>query len=173
MSLLYSSLFTAQLHELTICRMQERAVHLWIFSSLTQPHLWIYIGPTPNISMIGEEFDLVNATSRNNWRYGWFLLTSQFTKALFLSSESSWTDFLLRFSFGLTKDLNNALKVSKATWKIVVGHHPIRSIGSHDDTAELKKQLLPILEVWWKKLKTKLLPYLFKCYHSIHLECNL
>lgn len=44
------------------------------------------------------------------------------------------------------KDLNNALKVSKATWKIVVGHHPIRSIGSHDDTAELKKQLLPILE---------------------------
>jgi len=44
------------------------------------------------------------------------------------------------------KDLNNALKVSKATWKIVVGHHPIRSIGTHDDTAELKQQLLPILE---------------------------
>ncbi|GLJ12412.1 hypothetical protein SUGI_0190460 [Cryptomeria japonica] len=44
------------------------------------------------------------------------------------------------------KGLNNALKVSQATWKIVVGHHPIRSIGEHGDTIELKEQLLPILE---------------------------
>eukprot|EP01018_Ginkgo_biloba_P005122 Gb_19459 [translate_table: standard] len=43
-------------------------------------------------------------------------------------------------------DLNLALQASQAIWKIVVGHHPIRSIGSHHDTFELVKQLLPILE---------------------------
>jgi len=40
-----------------------------------------------------------------------------------------------------------ALTASTANWKIVIGHHPIRSIGHHRDTAELIVQLLPILEV--------------------------
>ena len=40
-----------------------------------------------------------------------------------------------------------ALKDSTAKWKIVVGHHPVRSIGHHGDTKELIRQLLPILEV--------------------------
>ncbi|XP_028805500.1 purple acid phosphatase 3 [Neltuma alba] len=44
------------------------------------------------------------------------------------------------------KDLEMALKISTAKWKIVVGHHAIRSVGHHDDTQELVKQLLPILE---------------------------
>lgn len=59
-----------------------------------------------------------------------------------------WRGILPRESYlkKQLKDLDNALKVSKATWKIVVGHHPIRSIGTHDDTEELKQQLLPILE---------------------------
>eukprot|EP01018_Ginkgo_biloba_P005116 Gb_22783 [translate_table: standard] len=39
-----------------------------------------------------------------------------------------------------------ALNASNATWKIVVGHHPIRSVGHHGDTSELIQQLLPILE---------------------------
>ncbi|KAG5126884.1 hypothetical protein JHK82_027719 [Glycine max] len=46
----------------------------------------------------------------------------------------------------LLKDLEIALKDSTAKWKIVVGHHPIRSIGHHGDTKELIRQLLPILE---------------------------
>ncbi|KAE8125872.1 hypothetical protein FH972_020641 [Carpinus fangiana] len=33
-----------------------------------------------------------------------------------------------------------------ANWKIVVGHHTVRSIGHHGDTMELVMQLLPILE---------------------------
>ncbi|KAG4982875.1 hypothetical protein JHK87_027624 [Glycine soja] len=45
------------------------------------------------------------------------------------------------------KDLEIALKDSTAKWKIVVGHHPIRSIGHHGDTKELIRQLLPILEM--------------------------
>ncbi|XP_034569917.1 purple acid phosphatase 8 [Setaria viridis] len=47
----------------------------------------------------------------------------------------------------ILKDLNAALKQSKATWKIVVGHHAIRSVSEHDDTQELVQQLLrPILK---------------------------
>jgi len=44
--------------------------------------------------------------------------------------------------------LEIALKDSTANWKIVVGHHPVRSIGHHGDTQELISQLLPILEVF-------------------------
>lgn len=43
-------------------------------------------------------------------------------------------------------DLAKALNFSSAMWKIVVGHHTIRSIGHHGDYAELIEKLLPILE---------------------------
>ncbi|XVF85546.1 hypothetical protein PTKIN_Ptkin17bG0125900 [Pterospermum kingtungense] len=46
----------------------------------------------------------------------------------------------------LLKDLKSALKTSTAKWKIVVGHHAIRSVGHHGDTPELIKHLLPILK---------------------------
>ncbi|XP_022735153.1 purple acid phosphatase 17-like [Durio zibethinus] len=46
----------------------------------------------------------------------------------------------------LLKDLDTALKKSTAKWKIVVGHHAIRSVGHHGDTPELIKFLLPILK---------------------------
>eukprot|EP00250_Pteridium_aquilinum_P009485 c18697_g1_i1 orf=489-1616(-) len=44
------------------------------------------------------------------------------------------------------EDLAKSLNASSATWKIVVGHHTIRSIGHHGDLSELVEQLLPILE---------------------------
>ncbi|KAL0355009.1 UNVERIFIED_CONTAM: Purple acid phosphatase 17 [Sesamum radiatum] len=43
-------------------------------------------------------------------------------------------------------DLEVALKESRARWKIVVGHHAIRSVGHHGDTQELVDQLLPLLQ---------------------------
>ncbi|PON96794.1 Acid phosphatase, type [Trema orientale] len=46
----------------------------------------------------------------------------------------------------LLEDVESALRESSATWKIVVGHHAIRSVGHHGDTEELIKQLLPILK---------------------------
>ncbi|CAJ1936558.1 unnamed protein product [Sphenostylis stenocarpa] len=46
----------------------------------------------------------------------------------------------------LLKDLDLALRESTAKWKIVVGHHAIRSVGHHGDTQELVKKLLPILQ---------------------------
>lgn len=46
----------------------------------------------------------------------------------------------------LLKEVELALRESNAKWKIVVGHHTIRSAGHHRDTQELVAQLLPILQ---------------------------
>lgn len=46
----------------------------------------------------------------------------------------------------LLTDVDSALKDSSANWKIVVGHHTIKSAGQHGVTVELVKQLLPILQ---------------------------
>ncbi|XP_020206336.1 purple acid phosphatase 17 [Cajanus cajan] len=46
----------------------------------------------------------------------------------------------------LLKDLDGALMKSTARWKIVVGHHAIRSIGHHGDSPDLVKHLVPILK---------------------------
>ncbi|KAG6538761.1 hypothetical protein ZIOFF_003889 [Zingiber officinale] len=46
----------------------------------------------------------------------------------------------------LVKDLDLALKESPARWKVVVGHHTIRSASVHGDTIELQLLLLPILK---------------------------
>ncbi|XP_030553187.1 purple acid phosphatase 8-like isoform X3 [Rhodamnia argentea] len=46
----------------------------------------------------------------------------------------------------LLTDVDSALKDSPANWKIVVGHHTIKSAGHHGVTVELVEQLLPILQ---------------------------
>jgi len=51
------------------------------------------------------------------------------------------------------QDVEMALRESRAKWKIVVGHHAIRSVGHHGDTKELVNLLLPILQV---KMKLRL-----------------
>ncbi|KAK3019638.1 hypothetical protein RJ639_005000, partial [Escallonia herrerae] len=43
-------------------------------------------------------------------------------------------------------DLGSALKESNAKWKIVVGHHTLKSAGHHGNTKELIKQLLPVIQ---------------------------
>ncbi|XP_050235334.1 purple acid phosphatase 3-like [Mercurialis annua] len=45
----------------------------------------------------------------------------------------------------ILKDLDSGLKKSTAKWKIVVGHHTIRSAGHHGSTEELNSLVLPIL----------------------------
>ena len=42
--------------------------------------------------------------------------------------------------------LETALAESKASWKIVVGHHPVYSGGIHGDTKYIVKNVLPLLE---------------------------
>lgn len=45
-----------------------------------------------------------------------------------------------------TKFLSSWLSSSNATWKIVIGHHPIRTVGYHGNTVELEEQIYPILQ---------------------------
>jgi tartrate-resistant acid phosphatase type 5 len=40
----------------------------------------------------------------------------------------------------------DALVASQAAWKIVIAHHPIYSGGEHGDTAELIRDILPLLQ---------------------------
>jgi hypothetical protein len=42
--------------------------------------------------------------------------------------------------------LTDALDKSRATWKVVYGHHPIYSAGQHEDNDEKIAQLLPVLK---------------------------
>ena len=42
--------------------------------------------------------------------------------------------------------LDEQLAESKMPWRIVYGHHPVYSNGSHGDTGKLKSKLLPILK---------------------------
>ncbi|XP_057804810.1 purple acid phosphatase 3-like [Salvia miltiorrhiza] len=51
-----------------------------------------------------------------------------------------------RYLSSTLKNLNLSLENSKARWKIVVGHHTIRSIGYHGDTQEMLDHFLPVLE---------------------------
>ncbi|XWS50872.1 hypothetical protein CRYUN_Cryun12cG0126900 [Craigia yunnanensis] len=49
-------------------------------------------------------------------------------------------------NYQIEQDLRLAVRESVANWKIVICHHPIRSIGHHGETKELIMQLLPILD---------------------------
>ncbi|GJN04653.1 hypothetical protein PR202_ga22218 [Eleusine coracana subsp. coracana] len=64
------------------------------------------------------------------------------------NNKYDWREVAPRESYiaNLLKDVDSALKQSTATWKIVVGHHAIRSVSEHGDTEELIEQLLPILK---------------------------
>ena len=44
--------------------------------------------------------------------------------------------------------LEQSLLASQAEWKIVIGHHPPRTNGHHNNTVELKQRLEPIMQVW-------------------------
>ncbi|KAG4148842.1 hypothetical protein ERO13_D05G308700v2 [Gossypium hirsutum] len=46
----------------------------------------------------------------------------------------------------LIKDLKAEMRNSTALWKFAVGHHAIKSLGHHGDTAQLIKFLLPVLK---------------------------
>ncbi|EAZ18691.1 hypothetical protein OsJ_34211 [Oryza sativa Japonica Group] len=64
------------------------------------------------------------------------------------NSKYDWRGVSPRETYiaNVLKDLEDALEQSKAPWKIVVGHHAIRSVSQHGDTKELLEHLLPILK---------------------------
>ncbi|KAE8690529.1 Purple acid phosphatase 8 [Hibiscus syriacus] len=80
-----------------------------------------------------------------------FVDTTPFVKSYFLDPEDHTYDWRgvhprKHYVNNLLKDVERALRESSAKWKIVVGHHAIRSIGHHGDTPELATHLLPILK---------------------------
>ncbi|KAI4313648.1 hypothetical protein L6164_026607 [Bauhinia variegata] len=79
-----------------------------------------------------------------------FLDTSPFVDHYFKDWDHKydWRGLSSRKTYltNLLKDFEEALKKSTANWKIVVGHHPIRSIGRHGDTPELIEQIVPLLK---------------------------
>ncbi|BBH04210.1 purple acid phosphatase 3 [Prunus dulcis] len=80
-----------------------------------------------------------------------FIDTNPFVDKYFLRQkhyQHDWRGVLPRKQYlsNLLKDLDFALRNSSANWKVVVGHHTIRSIGHHGDTKEVVDQILPILE---------------------------
>ncbi|KAK6123777.1 hypothetical protein DH2020_042474 [Rehmannia glutinosa] len=78
-----------------------------------------------------------------------FIDTNPFVNKYFAKAKKfNWKGVLPRDRYisNLLRDLKTSLKTSNATWKIVVGHHPVRSIGKRGDTQELVQQLLPILQ---------------------------
>ncbi|QCD89504.1 purple acid phosphatase 3-like [Vigna unguiculata] len=79
-----------------------------------------------------------------------FIDTTPFINKYFNTSSRhyDWRGVLPREKYikNLLKDLEEALVKSSARWKIVVGHHAIRSIGHHGDSVELINHLVPLLK---------------------------
>lgn len=80
-----------------------------------------------------------------------FVDTTPFVKMYFADPEGHTYDWggvgsSKTYTENLLKDLESELSKSVARWKIVVGHHAIRSVGHHGDTHELVERLLPILQ---------------------------
>jgi len=79
-----------------------------------------------------------------------FVDTTPFAEKYFHEDDHTydWSGILPRKDYlsNLLEDVELALRESNAKWKIVVGHHTIKSAGHHGNTQELNSLLLPILE---------------------------
>ncbi|CAE5958583.1 unnamed protein product [Arabidopsis arenosa] len=80
-----------------------------------------------------------------------FVDTTPFVDAYFLNPQDQtydWSGVSPRESYLQTilTELEMGLRESRAKWKIVVGHHAIKSASIHGNTKELESLLLPILE---------------------------
>ncbi|KFK44538.1 hypothetical protein AALP_AA1G269800 [Arabis alpina] len=80
-----------------------------------------------------------------------FVDTTPFVDAYFIHPEDQtydWRGVSPRESYLQTilTELEMSLRESRANWKIVVGHHAIKSASIHGNTKELESLLLPILE---------------------------
>ncbi|XWS69458.1 hypothetical protein CRYUN_Cryun04dG0180900 [Craigia yunnanensis] len=82
-----------------------------------------------------------------------FVDTTPFVAKYFTDPEDhvyDWDYILPRKNYlkNLLMEVESALRESTAKWKIVVGHHTIKSAGYHGNTDELVNHLLPILQAY-------------------------
>ncbi|XP_031253461.1 purple acid phosphatase 17-like [Pistacia vera] len=79
-----------------------------------------------------------------------FVDTTPFVEKYFADDEHNynWQGLLPRRKYiaETLEALESGLRDSSANWKMVVGHHAIRSAGFHGETEELIQLLLPILK---------------------------
>nr|GMD28835.1 purple acid phosphatase 17-like [Ipomoea batatas] len=81
-----------------------------------------------------------------------FVDTTPFVEEYFNSPEHvyDWRGVFPQQTYtkNVLNGLEYALMKSTAKWRIVIGHHAIRSAGHHGDTKELVERLLPILRTY-------------------------
>ncbi|GMJ04521.1 purple acid phosphatase 3 [Hibiscus trionum] len=82
-----------------------------------------------------------------------FVDTTPFVSKYFIEPKDhvyDWKGILPRNNYlnNLLMEVESALRESSAVWKIVVGHHTIKSVGHHGNTDELAIHLLPLLQAY-------------------------
>ncbi|KAL4302484.1 hypothetical protein GQ457_10G028290 [Hibiscus cannabinus] len=82
-----------------------------------------------------------------------FVDTTPFVSSYFIDPEGhvyDWNGILPRKNYlnNLLMEVESALRESTAKWKIVVGHHTLKSAGQHGNTHELAIHLLPLLQAY-------------------------
>ncbi|KAK8486185.1 hypothetical protein V6N11_069138 [Hibiscus sabdariffa] len=82
-----------------------------------------------------------------------FIDTTPFVSKYFTDPEEQvydWNGILPRKNYlnNLLMEVESGLRESSAAWKIVVGHHTIKSAGHHGNTVELNVHLLPLLQAY-------------------------
>ncbi|XP_057514488.1 purple acid phosphatase 3-like [Actinidia eriantha] len=107
---------------------------------------------SPNLRKIDKRWLCVrNYALKSGFADLFFIDTNPFVNKYFEQPKNhnyDWRGVLPREKYvsNLIKNLGMELKKSSGKWKIVIGHHTIRSVGHHGDTQELVQQLLPILQ---------------------------
>ncbi|KAG8498731.1 hypothetical protein CXB51_005088 [Gossypium anomalum] len=82
-----------------------------------------------------------------------FVDTTSFVSNYFIDPKDHVYDWKgisprLHYINNLLLEIESGLRESTAKWKIVVGHHTIKSAGHHGNTHELAIHLLPILQAY-------------------------
>ncbi|XVE74568.1 hypothetical protein DITRI_Ditri12bG0027500 [Diplodiscus trichospermus] len=82
-----------------------------------------------------------------------FVDTTPFVAQYFTDPQDhvyDWNSILPRKNYlnSLLMEVESTLRESTAKWKIVVGHHTIKSAGHHGNTDELAIHLLPVLQAY-------------------------
>ncbi|GMI87480.1 purple acid phosphatase 3 [Hibiscus trionum] len=82
-----------------------------------------------------------------------FVDTTPFVSSYFIDPKEhvyDWKGILPRKNYlnNLLMEVESALRESTAKWKIVVGHHTIKSAGQNGNTHELAIHLLPLLQAY-------------------------
>ena len=105
-----------------------------------------YAKTHPNWKMPARYFSAVEPITKTENVEFFFIDTNPFVVE-YRTKEGMRDEIVSQDTIAQVAWLDQALSNSKATWKIVIGHHPIFSGGSeHGDQPELIREINPLLE---------------------------